>query len=199
SGRRLGTDRRPDAPGREGLLLLPRSRRRHLWLEGRERGYLGGGASALRFRGHTACQRLRGRDSGDRRPRRDGGHRVRRPARSRRAAPASHRAAARLRAAAFSTALSAGRGNRHLLSSGRDSTRAYAPTHCTSIIPSCAPTPHSTRRCTTASSQEPSVYELGQRHYPDTDTTLRPQARAPPTFRYKGISVFRRIAALTTR
>ena len=33
----------------------------------------------------------------------------------------------------------------------------------------------------------------------DTDTTLRPQAHAPPTFRYKGISVLRRIAALTTR
>ena len=43
----------------------------------------------LRFRGHTACQRLRCRDSGDRRPRRHGGHRMRRPARSRRAAPAS--------------------------------------------------------------------------------------------------------------
>ena len=59
--------------------------------------------SDLRFRGHTACQRLRSRDSGDRRPRRDGGHRLRRRARSRRAAPASRRAAARLRASAFSS------------------------------------------------------------------------------------------------
>ncbi len=114
SGRRLGTDRRPDAPGREGLLLLRRPHRRHLSLEGRERGYLRGGARALRFRGHPACQRLRSRDSGDRRPRRDGGHRLRRRARSRRAAPASRRAAARLRASAFSSALSAGRVDRHL-------------------------------------------------------------------------------------
>ena len=120
------------------------------------------------FEGITACQRLRSRDSGDRRPRRDGGHRLRRCARSRRAAPASRRAAARLCVSAFSSALSAGRVNRHLqilrrpISSGRDSTRANAPTRCTSIIPSCAPTPHSTRRCTTASSQEPSGCELEQ-------------------------------------
>ena len=38
------------------------------------------------FRGHPACQRLRSRDSGHRRPRRHGGDRRRRRARSRRAA-----------------------------------------------------------------------------------------------------------------
>ena len=69
---------------------------------------------ALRFRRHTACQRLRSRDSRDRRPRRDGGHRMRRRTQSRRAIPASRRAAARLRVSAFSSALSAGRVNRHL-------------------------------------------------------------------------------------
>ena len=43
---------------------------------------------------------------------------------------------------------------------------------------SWAPTSHSTHRCTTASSQERSNYELGQRRRPDTDTTLRPQVHA---------------------
>jgi acyl-CoA synthetase (AMP-forming)/AMP-acid ligase II len=45
---------------------------------------------------------------------RDGGHRLRRRPRSRRAAPASRRAVACLRLSAFSSALSAGRVNRHL-------------------------------------------------------------------------------------